>query len=264
LQKIFSKKRKKRKRLKNNYLYYNQSNIKVYIKEVKMLKKDLINKSPVSKILNPDSITQVKFGSVLSRAGVGKTQFLVQIALTRLLNNEKIIHISLNDPMDKINLRYMDSYNNLIDSIGYVDPQKAKRLWEDINQLKVGISYTQLSFDPKKITEYLNSFKKNKDELPSILLIDGLNFEKDLSSILDQLEKISGTFNISIWFSIRTHREESLCSDGYPKQFEKVKDRFEKALILNPQDNKIEAIVLKNGDDKDRKFLLNPATMMPE
>ena len=229
-----------------------------------MLKKDLINRSPVCKILNPDSIIQVKFGAVLSRAGVGKTQFLVQIALTRLLNNEKIIHISLNDSMEKINLRYMDSFNNLVDSIGYVDPQKAKRLWEDINQLKVGIAYNELSFDPKKITEYLNSFKKNNDDLPSVLLIDGLNFEDDLSSRLDQLENISKSFNISIWFSIRTHREESLCSDGYPKQFENVKERFDKALILNPKDNKIEATVLKNGDDKDRKYLLDAATMMPE
>ncbi|MCK5543041.1 MAG: hypothetical protein KAI40_10145 [Desulfobacterales bacterium] len=229
-----------------------------------MLRKDLVNRSPVCKILNPDSITQVKFGAVLSRAGVGKTQFLVQIALTRLLNNEKIIHISLNDPMEKINLRYMDSFNNLVDSIGYVDPQKAKRLWDDINQLKVGITYNESSFDPKKINDYLNSFKKTNNGLPSILVIDGLNFDNDLSSLLDQLGNISETFKISIWFSMRTHREESLCPDGYPKQFENVKDRFDKALLLNPKDNKIEATVLKNGVDKDRKYLLDPATMMPE
>ena len=229
-----------------------------------MLKKDLIDRSPVCKILNPDSITQVKFGAVLSRAGVGKTQFLVQIALTRLLNNEKTLHISLNDPMEKINLRYMDSYSNLVDSIGYVDPQKAKRLWEDINQLKVGISYNEASFDPKKISDYLNSFKKNNDELPTILVIDGLNFEKDLSSLLDQLGDISDNFNIAIWFSMRTHREESLCKDGYPIQLDKVKNLFDKALCLNPKDNKIEATVLKNGEDKDRKYLLDPATMMPE
>ena len=229
-----------------------------------MLKQDLINKSPVCKILNPDTISQVKFGAVLSRAGVGKTQFLVQIALTRLLNNEKTIHISLSDSMEKINLRYMDSFNKLVDSIGYVDPQKAKRLWEDINQLKLGIAYNESSFEPKKIIEYLNSFKKNSDALPSILVIDGLNFDNDLSDLLDQLATIAETYNISIWFAMRTHREESLCSDGYPKQFEDVKDRFEKALFLNPKDNKIEATVLKNGEDKDRKYLLDPATMMPE
>jgi hypothetical protein len=236
----------------------------VYIKEVKMLNKDLINRSPVCKILNPDSINQVKFGAVLSRAGVGKTQFLVQIALTRLLNNDKILHVSLDDSMEKINLRYINCYSNLVDSIGYVDPQKAKSLWEEINMLKVSIAYNESSFEPNKISEYLNSFKDNKNTLPSTLIIDGLNFDNDLSDILDQLETLTETFNISIWFSMRTHREESLCSDGYPKQLENVKDRFEKALILNPKDDKIEAIVLKNGDDKDRKYLLDPATMMPK
>ncbi len=230
-----------------------------------MLKNDLIYKSPVYKILNPDSICQVKFGAVLSRAGVGKTQFLVQIALTRLLNMEKIIHISLDDPMEKINLRYLDSYNNLVDSIGYVDPQKAKRLWEDINQLKVALSYNESTFDPKKIKEYLNSFKKNSDELPSIIVIDGLNFDNDLLSLLDQLAIISKTFDVSLWFSMRTHREEeSVSSEGYPNQLEKVKDRFEKALFLNPRDNKIEATVLKNGEDLNRKYILDPSTMMPE
>jgi len=229
-----------------------------------MLRQDLIQKSPVCKIINPDSITNIKFGAVLSRAGVGKTQFLVQIALTRLLNNEKTIHISLNDSMEKINLRYIDSYRNLIDSIGYVDPQKAKRLWENINQLQVSIAYNESSFDPKKISEYLNSFQKNNDELPSVIVIDGLNFDNDLTSLLDELEAIAETFKISIWFSMRTHREESLCSDGYPKQLENVKDLFEKALFLNPKDNKIEATVLKNGEDKNRKYLLDAATMMPE
>jgi hypothetical protein len=229
-----------------------------------MLKKDLIKRSPVCKILNPDSITQVKFGAVLSRAGVGKTQFLVQIALTRLLNLEKTIHISLNDPMEKINLRYIDCYNNLIDSIGYVDPQKAKRLWEDINQLKVGIAYNESSFDPKKIEEYLNSFKKGNSQFPSILIIDGLNFDNDLSSLLDEFENISNNFNISIWFSMKTHREESLCSDGFPKQLDNIQNRFDKALFLNPKNNKIEASVLKDGEDKDRKYILDPSTMMPE
>ncbi len=227
-----------------------------------MLRKDLIKKSPVCKILNPDSIIQVSFGAVLSRAGVGKTQFLVQIALTRLLKNEKIIHISLDDPMEKINLRYLNCYNNLIDSIGYVDPEKAKRLWEDINRLKLGIAYNESSFEPKKINEYLSSFKKNKDDLPTVIIVDGLNFENDLSSLLNQLKDISDDFNISLWFSMRTHREESLCPGGYPKQFENVKDRFQKALLLNPRDNKIEATVLKNGEDKNGKLILDPATMM--
>jgi len=65
-----------------------------------MLRKDLTKKSPAIRIMGMENLHKGKFGTVLSRAGVGKTQFLVQIALSWLLEGENILHISLDDPMD--------------------------------------------------------------------------------------------------------------------------------------------------------------------
>ncbi|MCP3874417.1 MAG: hypothetical protein GY699_14840 [Desulfobacteraceae bacterium] len=227
-----------------------------------MLKKDLILKSPVSKTIGIDNVKDGKFGAVLSRAGVGKTSFLVQIALTQLLGNEKILHISLDDSMEKINIRYNEGYTNLVDCIGYVDPQKAVRVWEDINPNKVGISYNESTFDTQKIGDYLKSFIKADLALPSILIIDGLNFDKDISDKLDALEDLNREFSIFTWFSMKIHREEELCADGFPIQLETYKDRFDKAVFLNPIEDKIEAIILKDGDRTDQKHKLDPATMM--
>lgn len=227
-----------------------------------MLKKDLISKSPVSKTIGFNSTIDGRFGAVVSRAGVGKTSFLVQIALTRLLNDEKILHISLDDPMEKINLRYKDGYSNLIDYIGYIDPQKSLRLWEDIKPNKVGISYTEATFDTDKIRDYLKSFKKADLTLPSILIIDGLDFDKDLSTTLEEFEKLNRDFSIFIWFSMRNHREEDFCDDGFPIQLETYKEKFDKAVLLQPVENKIESIILKDGDKTDHRLTLNPATMM--
>ncbi len=230
-----------------------------------MLRKDLILRSPVSKTIGIENIKDGKFGAVLSRAGVGKTSFLVQIAMTQLLDNKKILHISLDDSMEKINVRYSEGYTNLVDSIGYVDPQKAVRLWDDINPNKVGIAYTEATFDTDKIKDYLKSFKKADLDLPAIMVIDGLNFESDnteISNILDALEGINNEYPIFIWFSMKSHREEDLCEDGYPIQLEAHKERFDKAIFLQPVEDKIEAIVLKDGDRTDTRYTLNPATMM--
>jgi hypothetical protein len=227
-----------------------------------MLKKDLIHKSPASKTIGIENIKDGRFGAVLSRAGVGKTGFLVQIALTQLLSNEKILHISLDDPMEKINLRYKEGYTNLIDYIGYIDPQKAVRLWEDIKPNKVGISYTESTFDTQKIRDYLKSFKKADLTLPSIMIIDGLNFDNDVSNILEELESLSREFCVFVWFSMKNHREEKLCEDGFPIQLETYKDRFDKAIFLQPIEDKIEAVILKDNDRTDQKFKLDPATMM--
>jgi hypothetical protein len=227
-----------------------------------MLKKDLILKSPVSKIIGFDNIKDGKFGAVLSRAGVGKTSFLVQIALTQLLNDDKIIHISLDDPMNKINLRYSDGYKNLINYIGYVDPQKAVRVWEDIKINEVGISYNETTFDIEKIRDYLKTFKKSDLALPSVMIIDGLDFDKDISNVLQNLEQVAVDFDIFIWLSMKSHRDEKLCEDGFPIQLETYKDKIDKAIFLKPVKDKIEAVILKDGDRTDHKHLLDPATMM--
>jgi len=227
-----------------------------------MLKKDLILRSPVASTLGIENVNDGRFGAVLSRAGVGKTSFLVQIALTRLLADEKILHVSLDDPMEKINLRYQEGYTNLVDSIGYVDPQKAVRVWEDIHPQKVGISYTEATFDTAKIREYLKSFKKADLELPVIMVIDGLDFDQDCTGVLDELEALHKEFDIFIWFSMKSHREEELSADGYPVQLEAHKERFDKAVFLKPVENKIQAQILKDGDRTDQRFLLDPATMM--
>lgn len=227
-----------------------------------MLKKDLILKSPVERAIGIENIAKGQFGAVLSRAGVGKTSFLVQIALTQLLADQKILHVSLDDPMDKINLRYEEAYTNLVDNIGYVDPQKAVRLWEDIFPNKVGISYTESTFNTDKIKDYLKSFKKSDLALPSIIVIDGINFDKDVTGILEDLKILNQEFGVFIWFSMKSHREEALSEDGFPVQLEAVKNLFDKAIFLQPVDDKIEAVILKDGNRIDQKYKLDPATMM--
>jgi hypothetical protein len=227
-----------------------------------MLKKDLILKSPVERAIGIENIAKGQFGAVLSRAGVGKTSFLVQIALTQLLADQKILHVSLDDPMDKINLRYEEAYTNLVDNIGYVDPQKAVRLWEDICPNKVGISYTEATFNTDKIRDYLKSFKKSDLALPSVIVIDGINFDRDVTAILEDLTGLNKEFGVFIWFSMKSHRDQALSEDGFPVQLEAVKNLFDKAIFLQPVDDKIEAVILKDGDRTDQKYRLNPATMM--
>ncbi len=228
-----------------------------------MLKKDLILRSPAQLAIGIENIADGRFGAVLSRAGVGKTSFLVQIALTQLLSDEKVLHISLSDSMEKINLRYNEAYTNLVDSIGYVDPQKAVRLWDSVKNNKVGISYTESTFDVDKIRDYLKSFKKADLALPTILVIDGLDFDSDLSDILEHLNQINQEFSIFIWLSMKSHREEPLSQDGFPVQLATHETQIDKAIFLMPVENKIEAVVLKDGDKTDQKFTLDPATMMP-
>ena len=161
-----------------------------------MLKNDLILKSPVEKTIGADNIMDGQFGAVLSRAGVGKTGYLVQIALTRLLCDEKVLHISLSDTIEKITIRYNEGYAGLIDSIGYVDAQVAERLWDEIQHHKTGIAYNESTFNVEKIRDYLNSFKGADLTLPTLMIIDGLDFDSDQSDLLATIK----TAERGVWY----------------------------------------------------------------
>jgi len=95
-----------------------------------MLKKDLITRHPLGiQGDEMDIISDGEFGAVLSRAGVGKTAFLVQLALNAMLRNRNVLHISLNDPVDKITLWYKELYNHLAQRHAI---EQAGQIWESL------------------------------------------------------------------------------------------------------------------------------------
>ncbi len=227
-----------------------------------MLRQDLIQKSPVAAIMGEDALGEAKFGAVVSRAGVGKTQFLVQIAISWLLDGKKVIHVSLDDAIEKINIRYQEGYNSLIDSVGYIDPLKANRLWEDIDPCKFGIQYNRQTFSSDNIRDYLTTLKKDDLAMPEMIVVDGIDFDSDCTEVLNELQKLAEDFSLAIWFSMQSHREEDLTADGFPIQLDKVKDRFAKALFLQPNEDKVEVVILKDGEKVNERHLIDPATMM--
>ena len=61
-----------------------------------------------------DILGRGEFGALTARAGVGKTSFLVQLALDKMLRGRNVLHISIDEPVEKVCLCYEDritSYN---------------------------------------------------------------------------------------------------------------------------------------------------------
>jgi len=63
-----------------------------------MLKDEFISKSPVRALEKSikGGLGKGNFGVIASRKGIGKTSVLVQMALDRLIQGEKVIHVSCN------------------------------------------------------------------------------------------------------------------------------------------------------------------------
>jgi len=232
-----------------------------------MQKSDLISQGPLKFIMGHDETKEIldkgKFGGVLARAGIGKTSLLVQAVLPTLLNNKKILHVSLTDSVDKEILRYKEGLQNLAEICEDFNAVKLNRFWEAMLPNIFGLYYKPELFSATKLSKQLLNLKKEGIFLPDVAIIDGINFDAPVEETLKELQTIAEKYTLPIWFSIKTHREEELASDGTPRQFSAVRKMFDAAIWIRAKEGKVYATAI-NGGISDKEVTLNPATLLVE
>jgi hypothetical protein len=243
----------------------------IYLRErvFSMLKKDLIFRNPLrvmgndGRQSNEDILPEGGFGAVLARAGLGKTALLVQLALDGLLRGRNVLHVSLADPVRKVCLWYEEVFRNI--AIQY-DIQQMDRMWETILPHRLIMTFGKGGFSVPKLEERLSDLAEQDIFLPKIMLVDGLSFEaNDIESTLSELKGLATAYGLSIWFAVRTHRDDPLAADGMPATISRVATYFDVAFQLKPDGKSIFVQPLKGGgtDVENRAaLLLDPATML--
>lgn len=228
-----------------------------------MLKKDLLQKNALwlSGKTHEEILPKGGFGAVLARAGVGKTALLVQLALDALLRERNVLHISLNDPVNKVSLWYQEVYRHLAD--GY-DTEQVKQTWEGLLPHRFIMTFKVEGFSVPKLEERLTDLIEQNIFVPQQILIDGLPFDNQTHQILSDLKTMATQIGVQIWFTVTTHRHEEPYPDGMPMQLMDVADLFEIAIQLQPQGKEIRVIPIKGQSDypPDKSMVLDPSTML--
>jgi hypothetical protein len=228
-----------------------------------MLKNDLILRNPL-RLLETDNkeiLPPGSFGAVLARAGVGKTALIVQIALNTLLNQKNVLHISLNEPVGKVNLWYQEVFERLAHH--YNVPQ-INQLWDSIIPHRFIMTFRVEGFSAPKLEERLTDLTTQNIFIPHMIIIDGLPFEAGIETELPALKALAGKYGLPVWFTITTHRHETPSQDGLPVQLHRVQDLFEATLLLQPGKETIHIHLLKgtSGGSDQVPLTLDPETML--
>ena len=229
-----------------------------------MLKNDLILRNPLRLLRNEkDSILPPGgFGAVLARAGVGKTAFMVQLALNTLLRDKNVLHISLVDPVDKVTLWYKEVLNNIASTYKV---KQIDQLWESILPHRFIMTFRVEGFSVPKLEERLSDITEQGIFNPQMIIIDGLPFEDESTGdALAGLKEMAKSRGMHVWFAVRTHRHEKPDSEGMPTQITDIVDLFDVVVQLQPQAEEIHVKALKGGPDSadPLPLLLNPSTML--
>ena len=229
-----------------------------------MLKNDLELRNPM-RILEQTGVTPLPpggFGAVLARAGVGKTAFLVQLALDSLLHAQKVMHISLNDPVQKVALWYREVLGT---AAAHQTVRETTSLWESIQPHLFIMSFQVEGFSVPKLEERVTDLTAQGIFSPQLLLIDGLPFEDaTIAPMLREFKALSERLSVAAWFAVRTHRHQAPAENGLPLQIVPVADLFEVLWQLSPEGASVHVRALKGGPrgTGEIPLVLDPATML--
>jgi hypothetical protein len=213
-------------------------------------------------LTSEDSLPDGAFGAVLARAGIGKTAFLVQIALYTMLRDRNVLHISLEDPVDKVTLWYREVFNLLAEKRHV---QVSAPLWEDLLPRRFIMTFKVEGFSVPKLQERMTDLMEQDIFRPHTLIVDGMPFEgDDVRRQIEDLKRLCAATGVRCWFTVRTHRHETPLPDGIPPQLSSVQDLFEVAVQLMPDGQDIYIRILKGleASPRDTAVRFDPATML--
>jgi hypothetical protein len=228
-----------------------------------MLKKDLILRNPLRLLggRTEEILADGEFGAVLARAGVGKTAFLVQLALNSLLRNKNVLHISLDDPVKKVVLWYDEVLRKIAEEyrVG-----KVQQLQEAVQPHRFIMTFKVEGFSSPKLEERLTDLTEQGIFTPQMILIDGLPFDESIRESLLPLKDLARRQAAHVWFAVRTHRHEQVNPDGMPVPLQTVADLFDVAVQLQPEGKEIYVRALKGRQTPSGspELLLDPSTML--
>lgn len=198
-------------------------------------------------------------GAVVARTGVGKTPFLVQVALNSMLDGKNVLHINLADPVKKTVIWYKEMYSHMRDRHAFgdmpLDRLIARRF---IMTLKIS------GFSGAALQERISDLLEQNIFSPSIMIVDGMSFDESRYDTVAELKALGNSFGLRTWISVPAHRDEPRDGNDMPARITEVVDLFDLIWELVPEGKKIHVHPLKQADSSPQtpRFFMDPATML--
>jgi len=225
--------------------------------------RDFDSVSPL-KVLDASSRKKLgpgNLGVLVAQAGMGKTACLIQIALEKLLHDEKLVHVSLEEGPDKVTSYYDVIYHDLLKVLGVRDEPGMRSLVEGNRMI---LAYLNQSFDLKRLRTSLRNLAENVKFRPDTLIVDGLEFDRTERNVFEGLKEIADEFRLEMWLSALSHRHVNVADDrGIPYPCNQVDDLFSLIIQLQPDASGIFLRLLKDHDNPhipDNRIKLDPKT----
>ncbi len=206
-----------------------------------------------------------RMGLIMSRAGLGKTAILVQIALDSILRGNQVLHVSVGQSLDKTRAWYDDILKEIVADL---KPEDSNELREAVLRNRLIMTFDEVTFSRPKLEERFNDLVAQDIFRPTCIIIDGFDFENTDKETVADVKDMAEAMGLQIWFSARCHREDDRLSDeGVPAPCHEVGSFFDTVILIHAEKGQsnlsLDVIKDSTGCVKAGKALdLDPATYL--
>ena len=213
-----------------------------------MVKEELIQRSPVGTFMKSihGGLKAGELGVIASPSGMGKTSVLVQIALDKLLQAKKVIHVSFTQHTDYVLAWYEDIFREFISKKNLEHEQDVKN---DIVKNRVLMKFNQEGLTVDQILKSLKAMIKDGGFTADHVIVDGYKFTPQEGEKVSRFKEFARELGLSIWFSCTvTDGEPSYDKKHIPLLIKDYADLFDVIVVLDPKQDHIELKVSRDRD----------------
>jgi hypothetical protein len=200
-------------------------------------------------------------GAVLAGPGVGKTPFLVGVALDELLRGGSVLHVALDQTVSHIRAYYDTVYETLAASTQLED---AVVTHAEIDHHRSIRAYPPTAFTASKLREAVK-VDSEAGTRPTLLVLEGVDLDTLPREDLLDLQALAQELAAEMWLSVSLAGERA---QGLPEEVGRIEDILSVILALEPAQAGQDAIVLRalkdhgNPDVSDLHVALDPKTLL--
>ena len=236
-----------------------------------MYRKELTARSPLRIFERTihGGLGRSNIGVVFSRAGVGKTAFLVGVALDDLLQGSRVLHVSIGDDVEHVRAFYDEVFNDLVRTTDLSDPAAAHLLVERHRYIH---TFRGGSFSFSKLRDSLGFLKDHAQFVPGLVIIDGYpSFDitvadDQLRAEMLKLRDLAKDHDVELWLSALSHRDDTeVDSRGVPTKIARVEQEISVLVCLEPQSDHVKLKLIKdheNPEVADLHMELDPTSLL--
>jgi KaiC/GvpD/RAD55 family RecA-like ATPase len=235
-----------------------------------MVLNELIQRSPI-RIFEQSIHGGLKAGEVgiiASPNRVGKTSVLVQLAMDKLLQGKKVIHVSFTQHNQYVPLWYEDIFSEFTSKKNLENVSDIKN---DLVKNRVLMNFNQDGVTIDQIIKSLRAMIIEGGFKADSVIIDGFDFtradkENSLKSSLENVKIFATEMGVSVWYSCSVKEESQLYNkENIPVLLSGSSGSLDVIIILQPKSDHVELSISKDRDSvisKSMAMKLDPKTLL--